>query len=213
MLKTLEEPPKNSYFILITSSPDQLLPTVLSRCQQVRFNLLSATEIETALEKWADLEEKERIFIAGLAQGSLRRALELTGEDLKSLKQHAVDLLRTAFKNPSQRAAYAQELARQVDRRYLKEVLENLILWLRDAFHISLLGEEQAQKYLANVDDLETLSRFVNNFPRFNYDQAIQEIDRSVNMLDRYVQPLLVLSVLLKILGQCGRGQVQEKAA
>jgi DNA polymerase III delta prime subunit len=60
LLKTLEEPPKNTLIILVTSSPEKLLPTIISRCQQVRFcpveqsvghNLEEANEIIVHLSK------------------------------------------------------------------------------------------------------------------------------------------------------------------
>src|SRR5215204_6076094 len=46
LLKVLEEPPSTSHLILITSRPATLLPTVLSRCQMIRFSPLSSAEIE-----------------------------------------------------------------------------------------------------------------------------------------------------------------------
>src|SRR5216684_287951 len=49
LLKTLEEPPPSSVFILVTSRPDRLLPTVLSRCPQLRFRPLAADDIAAAL--------------------------------------------------------------------------------------------------------------------------------------------------------------------
>src|SRR3954453_4096234 len=49
LLKTLEEPPSACVFILVTSRPDVLLPTVLSRCPQLRFRSLSADDIAKAL--------------------------------------------------------------------------------------------------------------------------------------------------------------------
>ncbi len=51
LLKTLEEPPSASMFVLVTSRPDELLPTVRSRCQRLRFGRLTAGEIAAVLMK------------------------------------------------------------------------------------------------------------------------------------------------------------------
>src|SRR5438876_275216 len=49
LLKTLEEPPPASVFVLITSRPDVLLPTLRSRCQRLRFGPLSAADVADVL--------------------------------------------------------------------------------------------------------------------------------------------------------------------
>src|SRR5919112_4389001 len=51
LLKVLEEPPRTSHLILITARPAMLLPTILSRCQMIRFAPLTADEIESHLVK------------------------------------------------------------------------------------------------------------------------------------------------------------------
>jgi len=75
MLKTLEEPPTETYFFLITSQPDRLLPTIRSRCQHVRFARLD----EPAMGDWFDRDAKEheslrtksgREWVAEFADGS-----------------------------------------------------------------------------------------------------------------------------------------------
>ena len=51
LLKTLEEPPSASMFVLVTSRPDVLLPTVRSRCQRLRFGRLEPGEVATVLSR------------------------------------------------------------------------------------------------------------------------------------------------------------------
>ena len=51
LLKTLEEPPPSSVFMLITARPDMLLPTVVSRCPRLRFRPLDPHDIAAAMVK------------------------------------------------------------------------------------------------------------------------------------------------------------------
>ena len=51
LLKTLEEPSPTAHLVLITSRPAMLLPTIRSRCQQIRFSPLTASEIEQLLAR------------------------------------------------------------------------------------------------------------------------------------------------------------------
>ena len=57
LLKTLEEPPPASVFVLITARPDVLLPTVRSRCQRLRFAPLNAQDVAAILGRALCLDE------------------------------------------------------------------------------------------------------------------------------------------------------------
>src|SRR3954463_13488229 len=80
LLKTLEEPTPSSVFILVTARPDMLLPTVLSRCPQLRFRPLAAAELATALMARGRTETEARA-IAAIADGSLGQALQASAEE------------------------------------------------------------------------------------------------------------------------------------
>ncbi len=210
LLKTLEEPPELTYFVLISSAPDQLLPTILSRSQHIRFSFLSIQEIADGLAQWTDLPEERRYQIARFAQGSLRRALALAGENVQQLREQAVEMLRTAFRNAPQRALWVSQQVQQYDRRMLIDVLESLLHWLRDAHYLRLgiVRDEQQTWY----EDRETLQRFNERFPDFDFETAMTEVDVSIHMLQRYVQPNLVLSVLLNRLKRCEKHAPPEVA-
>src|SRR5687767_6175462 len=75
VLKVLEEPPRTSHLILITARPAMLLPTILSRCQMIRFAPLSPDEIETHLTKNKLVDTKTARIRARAAGGSMGRAL------------------------------------------------------------------------------------------------------------------------------------------
>ena len=74
LLKVLEEPPRTSHLILITARPAMLLPTILSRCQMIRFSPLTPAEIESHLVK-NDIDVKTARLRARAAGGSIGRAL------------------------------------------------------------------------------------------------------------------------------------------
>src|SRR4029078_9290050 len=74
LLKVLEEPPKTSHLILITARPAMLLPTILSRCQTIRFSPLTPDEIESHLVK-TKVDTRTARLRARAAGGSMGRAL------------------------------------------------------------------------------------------------------------------------------------------
>lgn len=81
-LKTLEEPPKHVIFVLATTEPHRVLPTILSRCQRFDFHRIGMPQIETLL-KWVaeqegiTVDEKAVAILAHAADGSVRDSLTL----------------------------------------------------------------------------------------------------------------------------------------
>jgi DNA polymerase III subunit delta' len=151
LLKVLEEPPKTSHLILITARPAMLLPTILSRCQMIRFSPLTPDEIESHLVKNNLVDAKTARLRARAAGGSMGRALSgdlmtFTSQRkamLKVLNALAIgddraQLLRSA--EQLNEAQYKEEFEERLD------VLETLI---RDAWMLSL-GVEPTQ--LVNED-------------------------------------------------------------
>ncbi|HEU4836671.1 MAG TPA: DNA polymerase III subunit delta' [Pyrinomonadaceae bacterium] len=139
LLKVLEEPPRTSHLILITARPAMLLPTILSRCQMIRFSPLTPAEIEKYLIK-SDIDVKTARLRARAAGGSMGRALSgdlvtFTSQRKAMLKvlstlvlsNDRAQLLRSA--EQLNEAAYKDEFEQRLD------VLETLI---RDAWMLSL---------------------------------------------------------------------------
>jgi len=95
LLKTLEEPPGGALIVLVTASPGALLPTVRSRCQRVRFPLLSDDDVGTVLGE-AGISAAEIPALAAAAQGSPGRALALRAswrdDDRREVEQLLADL-------------------------------------------------------------------------------------------------------------------------
>jgi DNA polymerase-3 subunit delta' len=156
LLKVLEEPPRTSHLILITSRPAMLLPTILSRCQMIRFSPLTPAEIETHLTKNKLADNKTARLRARAASGSIGRALSgdlvtFTSQRKAMLKvlnalvvsEDRAQLLRAA--EQLNEAQYKEEFEERLD------VLETLI---RDAWMLSLgVNSEQ----LVNEDLLTEL--------------------------------------------------------
>lgn len=78
LLKALEEPPPYVQFVLCATSPSAVLPTILSRCQMVRFRQVATAAIASWLERTKDLPPTEARVIAAYAQGAPGRALRLS---------------------------------------------------------------------------------------------------------------------------------------
>src|SRR6188768_1773682 len=93
LLKTLEEPPSASIFMLVSSLPDALLPTVRSRCPRIRFAPLTAPEVAFALVRDHEYAREDAIAVATDSEGSIGRALAAQAADLIDAREAAQRLL------------------------------------------------------------------------------------------------------------------------
>ncbi len=106
-LKTLEEPPSNTLFILLTEYPRLLLPTIRSRCQQVRFGVLRPETVVELLLRDRDLPRETAVSIAAVSQGQMSRALDL----VKSEKRQVVLSLSARLRQGEDPLALSEEFA------------------------------------------------------------------------------------------------------
>ena len=96
LLKSIEEPPDYVYFLLVTDRLERVLPTIVSRCQQVEFRPLSDEQVATYLRERYGLGGAEAAALARLSGGAVERAQRLAddargpGRRAKFLKQVAL---------------------------------------------------------------------------------------------------------------------------
>lgn len=84
-LKTLEEPPSNTVFVLLTEYPRRLLPTIRSRCQQVRFGTLRPETVTDLILRERDLPREVALALAAVSQGQMSRALDLVDTERREV--------------------------------------------------------------------------------------------------------------------------------
>lgn len=178
LLKTLEEPPSDTLIILTTARPDLLLPTIISRCQVVRFEPLREQEIEDALVDRERVERSRAALIARLANGSYSRARELLHTDVGEMRAHVVDFVRAVVANKFADVANAVEtLSADKDREKVVRFLSLMMVWFRDAY-VLMNGAE-----IINQDQAEAVQRFVTKFPDADVARAIQAVDHSISLI------------------------------
>ena len=192
LLKTLEEPPAASMFVLITSRPDVLLPTVRSRCQRLRFGRLSPGEIAHVLEHAHGYSSRDAHAAAALADGSIGRALEGGSEDYVRVRDAAATVLTriAAASDPRSRLDAAKSLTDGGGGR--DDVacrLRAVASLLRD---LGVLLSRADERDLANADLKPLLTRLLKSFDGERTLRAFSSIDRALDALDRNASPKIV---------------------
>lgn len=130
LLKLLEEPTDKTLFILIAESEEDILQTILSRCQILHFNALDENSIAEKLYNDFNIEQREAKKIAHQAQGNFNKALKLINADGEELafEEWFVEWVRAAFRAKGNASA-----------------INDLLLWSEK---IAALGRETQKKFL-----------------------------------------------------------------
>ena len=111
LLKSLEEPPAGTYFLLVSHASDRLLPTIRSRCQMLRFEALSDADMARALHAAAPEATSADIdSLVRAGNGAPGQAIDFLGLDLGKLEDAMTSIIRTGDRNNELRSALADQL-------------------------------------------------------------------------------------------------------
>src|SRR3954468_4458543 len=200
LLKTLEEPTPSSVFILVSSRPDMLLPTVLSRCPQLRFRPLSLEEMTTALVANGRTDAEARA-VAAAADGSLGQALQASAVEFLESRELAQQVLAKAAvqHDPARRIETAQQLLTKPpsgtsDREQLATHLRAMAVLLRDVEVVATGADERT---LANADVRPALERLSATYRGERGTRAFAAVDRALAALQRNAGVKLVADWLV----------------
>jgi len=201
LLKALEEPAPDAYFLLTTENEGGLLPTIRSRCQRIRVSPLTSHEIAGALVQ-SGTPEEQAILAAAMGDGSFSRALELSAANLSELQQRVIGFLRaSAMCDPMELQTSASAL---LDTGHLPEeiALEFLGLFLRDVAVLRASGQQGSHLFLFHGFQ-ETIQGVLTSYPQADFEEAVRAVDRAADFLGRGYTREWVLYALAIRLHEC----------
>lgn len=183
LLKTLEEPPATSHLVMITSRPAQLLPTIRSRCQMVRFAPLAPSEIEAHLLKGEEVSQADARLLSTVARGSIGRALSTNLESYRQQREAMLDVVGAlTLTNDRARLLRASEEMNDAKRKDEYEPrLDVLATLIHDVWVLSL-GAPPEQTL--NQDLRAQLSKIVSNLDSRRPARWLAQIEQHRRGLD-----------------------------
>jgi DNA polymerase III subunit delta' len=201
LLKTLEEMPAASIFVLVSSIPDALLPTVRSRCPRLRFGSLSAVEVAQALVSDHKYSETDARAAAADADGSVGRALSADSADLTQARDEARRLLEQTARtdDPARRLEVVRDFSgtrgtSATDRDQMAACLRALASLLRD---LGIVASKADRRTLANGDLEPQLEKLTGSFDHRRSLKAYAAVDEALNALERNASPKIVADWLV----------------
>ncbi len=198
-LKTLEEPPPGTLLLLIATSTDRQLPTILSRCQVVHFAPLSEADIVAILEHHGLADADQRLRLARLAGGSAARALALADASFATFRRQLLDgllapqpdfrrltQLWTQFHDDASKDSAAQRLRATL-------VLQLLIDTLRHALKRSLGLPVEG----IDAAELLQLTAFAERVGTEGLLELLEHCFAAEHYVERRVQLLLIVETIV----------------
>jgi DNA polymerase-3 subunit delta' len=153
-LKTLEEPPENTVFILLTTKMQSVLPTILSRCQQVFFQPLSYKLIEEILVSNFRIDKQTAKTFSRIANGNLEQAIRFTNESTHESRTLMISFIEAALMKDDN--AIINILSSAKDK-YKAEMVHDMIYYLAMFIHdISVLKDNRTD--IINTDNMPLLT-------------------------------------------------------
>ncbi len=193
LLKSLEEPPPGTIFVLTSAAPDTLLRTVRSRTMRLTFGRLTLDEVERLLVRDHQREPAEARRLAGLADGSIGAALALGSSDVAEVRDAAFMLLGAAGeRDMAGRMAVAKAVVGTKPERTRQEVAAVLHLASTLVRDLAVLHTESTPRLLANGDVVTRLEALARVLPPAGARRAFVTINEALVALNRNAGPKLV---------------------
>lgn len=193
-LKTLEEPPFFATIILLAEKPNELLPTILSRCQIFRMQRLTREEVSTIIVRCLDMPKEEAMLFAGLSDGIPGKGLQLAGsQEFHQMRNDVFKFLEGIFDYSDIEKMEQWEFFGQYKDK-VDEILDMLVIWFRDVLSYKETGDFEL---VVNIDKLPLIEKQASLFTIKHIRSIIESIERTRRMLKGNVNYQLAIENLL----------------
>ena len=196
-LKTLEEPPKDTIIMLLTNNINLLLPTIISRCQVIRFKYINKNEIVKALVEKYDIDEEKASIIAYYSKGILNKAVNIAIEkdDLLNIRSEIIKIFDKIIKSDSY-VIFKYENYFEEQKDNIDIIIEIMMIWIRDIAFI----KNNVESLVINKDFADLAKIHADILQTGDVDELIQYLEYiSENIKNNVNYKLAVDKMVFKI--------------
>ena len=192
LLKLIEEPPVNTIFILVAASDEQILPTILSRCQYIKVPRLTKEDIQTALTEKGHLDPEKAAQIAAISDGNYREALHLVQHSDSDFLTQIREWLNAILKGgPLAQNKWVEETSK-MGREPQKQFLKYFNHLLEQSIRLKVLGAD-----IPLDPALKDFALRINKIAGVGQLEAmVQELDKAVYHIERNANPKMLFMAL-----------------
>jgi len=181
LLKSLEEPPQGTFFLLVTHAPARLLPTIRSRCRVMRFPPLSDAQLSGMLDAaQTSPDPASRAAALKAAEGSFGAALRFAEQDLGPIATVMEALLESGDPAMNARGELARLIGPRADRERLQAVFDLALALV--AARARETGSNAERGPL--IEAHSRLVRLAGEAPTYNYDTGLLALEIGTLLVD-----------------------------
>ncbi|MBI4744797.1 MAG: DNA polymerase III subunit delta' [Actinobacteria bacterium] len=195
-LRILEEPPESLIFILISSNLDNILPTVTSRCQLIRFRTISSQEIIRFLMDKYNIDEENALLVTKMAGGALSESLSFIKSSKKKEKRDKIlDLILGIQKNNVTEIfniadgiiEIEKDLVSKIKEKQKKELseLDSFVFSKSHASHIKKYFEQKHKREL-NREEFNSISEILDIFLSWYRDIIVFNETKQIDLITNF---------------------------
>ena len=194
LLKTLEEPLGDTVIILLTENIDLLLPTIVSRCQILKFTSLKDEIIADYLNKNYNIDIKKAKLISGYSKGVMNNAISIIEgkNDILELRNEVLGLYDKLITGKRDVLSEYEDFFEK-RRNQMKDIVEILCIWLMDL----LYERNDLEELVVNTDKIDLIYKHINLVSTDNINNDIAYLQRVVVDVKMSVNYKLVISNML----------------
>ncbi len=197
LLKLIEEPPPNTLFILVAEKEEQIIPTILSRCQLVKVPPLKIEEIEKGLIHKHDIAPEAAYQIACMCEGNFHEALQMMQHADDDWQNILKDWLNAALQVNTANKAKIVDRINLLGREKQKQLISYFIHLLEQSIRLNVYGAEKVlspenEKTIAiKLDKLATIEQ---------RESIMKELDKAAYFVERNANgKMLFMSLTIRI--------------
>lgn len=197
LLKTMEEPPSYAIILLLTTNQEAFLPTILSRCVQLKLKPLRDSVVKSHLVDTLHIAEADADIYAAFARGNLGKAIALaSSEDFKLIHQEVLHLLKHIKEmDISELLDYIRKL--KEDNLDIYECLDFMQLWYRD---VLLYKVTKDMNLLIFKDEYRAIDEMSQKSSYDGLEKVLEAIDKVKVRLDANVNMELAMELMLLVM-------------
>lgn len=179
MLKTIEEPPRYVRFVLLATHSHPFLPTVLSRCVNIKLKPVSEELIKEYLINVKHVPDYQAKLYSAFSRGNIGRALTLKdSESFKEMREDMIAIMKVLAKHEKVKVLEQVEVFEKYKES--KQVFLDLCFtWLRDLMVLKSMGED------ARIIHVDEKNQLLKQVPYISYNRISMLID-GIERINRY---------------------------